>query len=362
MKSPVKTILLLLIGVLVLAGAGFAIFNLTKGKAGGGDADDAGGGAADQTVATTVAVQTAALKTAALHQYVRGYGSVIPAPATADQPAAGVALAAPAAGIVARVAVVEGQQVKAGDVLLELNAGAVTVALAKQELQRQQALYAQQNTSLRNLQNAQAQLDQLQVTAPISGTVTRLNARPGGAVDPTTVVAEVMDLTRLAVRADIPAGEAAEVKAGQELKITGAAPLTAALSYVSPSVDSNNGTVSVWAPLPGDSPLRPGEFVPVQITVATHTNCLAAPAASVVTDDDGQSTVAVVHGDEADQVIVQPGLREDGWVEIQGAGLKAGDVVVTVGAYGLPDKTKIQIAGAANSETAATNGKAATGE
>jgi hypothetical protein len=36
-------------------------------------------------------------------------------------------------------------------------------------------------------------------------------------------------------------------------------------------------------------------------------------------------------------------LRENGWVEIEAPELKAGDVVVTVGAYGLPEKTKIHV-------------------
>jgi multidrug efflux pump subunit AcrA (membrane-fusion protein) len=108
-------------------------------------------------------------------------------------------------------------------------------------------------------------------------------------------------------------------------------------------VDANSGTVSVWAALPADSGLRPGQFVPVQIVTAVHTNCLAAPEAGVVTDESGQSTIALVHGDEADQTAVQTGFRENGWVEITGSGLKPGDVVVTVGAYALPDKTQIKV-------------------
>jgi hypothetical protein len=39
------------------------------------------------------------------------------------------------------------------------------------------------------------------------------------------------------------------------------------------------------------------------------------------------------------------GLHEGGLVEIQGEGLKEGMAVVTVGTYGLPDKTKIRIIG-----------------
>ena len=58
-----------------------------------------------------------------LHRYVNGYGTIEAAPATANQPAAGGALAAPSAGIVAKLNVVAGQRVQKGDVLMELNSG-----------------------------------------------------------------------------------------------------------------------------------------------------------------------------------------------------------------------------------------------
>ena len=67
------------------------------------------------------------------------------------------------------------------------------------------------------------------------------------------------------------------------------------------------------------------------------------PAESVVTDADGQTVIALVAGDNAKQQPVKTGLRENGLVEIQGDGLKAGDTVVTVGAYGLPKETKIKV-------------------
>ena len=82
--------------------------------------------AATKRTPTIVTVQTGALKLATLHRYVPGYGTVEPAPATAEQPAASAQLAAPSAGVVARVNVVAGQQVAKGDVLVELNSGATT--------------------------------------------------------------------------------------------------------------------------------------------------------------------------------------------------------------------------------------------
>ena len=198
-----------IIPILAAACGGIILIGANRAMA---DADDAA--ATDEKVVTVVSVQTGKIATATLHGYVSGYGMVEPAPATAEQPAASAQLAAPSAGVVTKVNVVEGQQVAKGDVLVELNSGTMTAENAQQEVERQKKLYAQQNTSLKNLQDAEAQLALLQVTAPLSGTVARVNVKPGQAVDLTTVVAEVMDLNRLAVSAEIPSAEANDLKSG----------------------------------------------------------------------------------------------------------------------------------------------------
>ncbi|MGA9453109.1 MAG: efflux RND transporter periplasmic adaptor subunit, partial [Verrucomicrobiia bacterium] len=230
-----------------------------------------------------------------------------------------------------------------GDTLVELNSGVTTFDSAQAEAERQEKLFAQNNTSLKSLQDAEAQLAALEIVAPLSGTVTRLAVKPGEAVDVNMPVAEVIDLTRLAVSADVPAVEAAALKIGEEVQVQSETLVTATLSFVSPAMDAKNGTVLTWALLPADSGLRPGQFVQLKIVTAVHTNCLAAPAESVVTDESGKSVIALVHGDEATQTPVQTGLRENGWVEVAGAGLKEGASVVTTGAYGLPEKTKINV-------------------
>jgi multidrug efflux pump subunit AcrA (membrane-fusion protein) len=71
----------------------------------------------------------------------------------------------------------------------------------------------------------------------------------------------------------------------------------------------------------------------------------------VVTDEGGKSVIALVKGDEAKQMPVQTGLRENGLVEVEAPELNAGDVVVTVGAYGLPEKTKIRVQNTSEDET-----------
>ena len=316
------------------------------------DADDKP--VVEEKVVTEVSVQVGKITATTLRGYIQGYGTVAPAPATADLPAADAQLAAPSAGIVVKVNVVEGQQVTKGDVLVDLSSPAAVA-----EVERQKKLYESQNTSLKNLQEAQTQLDLRRVTAPLSGTVVRVNAKPGQAVDLTTVVVEVMDLNRLAVSAEIPSAEANDLKSGAPLEVLGEHPATAELSFVSPNVSKENDTVLVRALLPKDSGLRPGQFVSLRIVTAAHTNCLAVPTESVVTDESGKSVIALVKNGEAAQLPVQVGLRENGLVEISAPELKDGDAVVTVGAYGLPEKTKIRVQNFSGDETSSTNSPAA---
>jgi membrane fusion protein (multidrug efflux system) len=65
------------------------------------------------------------------------------------------------------------------------------------------------------------------------------------------------------------------------------------------------------------------------------------PRDSVVKVED-EEVVYVVEGDKAVQTPVKTGLRDGNLVEVMGEGLKEGDTIVTVGAYGLPKETKIK--------------------
>ncbi|HXR46634.1 MAG TPA: efflux RND transporter periplasmic adaptor subunit [Candidatus Limnocylindrales bacterium] len=351
----------IIIGAIIVLCVGLGIYALIKSSHATSSPGDEEGAPAE-SVPSIVSVQTGALQRMTLHRYVAGYGMVEAAPATTDQPAAGAQLAAPSAGVVAKVNVVEGQHVEQGDVLMELNSGAATADYAAQEVERQKALYAQHNTSLKALQDAEGQLGLLQVVAPVSGTVTRLAVKPGEAVDVNTVVAEVVDLNRLAVSVQIPAAEATDLKTGEEVQVLTQPPATATLSFVSPAVDPKTGAVLARALLPTGSGLRPGQFIQLKIVTAVQTDCLAAPDESVVTDIKGQSVISLVKGDEATQTPVQTGFRENGWVAVAGNGLKEGDSVVTVGAYGLPDKTRIQVVNPSGDEVPTTNSGSSPGQ
>ena len=309
-------------------------------------------------MSTEVAVQVTNVTRTTLRAHVEAYGTVEPEPAGGGKPAGAARLATPVAGVVMAVPAKEGEQIEAGAVIVKLDdrLALSNLALAEQQFERQKKLLTVEGTSLKAFQEAsqqlaaaRAQLALVQLTTPLAGTVARINVQPGQVVDLNTVVAEVVDLSRCVVTAGIPTSEAVAIKAGLGAEILiGNSDKPAArgsVSFISPSVDPKTGTVLVRVTVPPDAGLRPGQFARVRIVSEERANRLAVPIESVVTDVEGHSVIAVVEGDNALQRPVKAGLRDGGLVEVEGDGLKEGDTVVTVGAYGLPKATKVKIAG-----------------
>jgi len=317
------------------------------------------GEAEEEKAITEVAVQVGKVTKADLRARVEAYGTVEPEPAQGGHPGGGAKLAAPAAGVVMAIPAKEGEHVEAGAVIVKLDdrLALSTLALAEQQFERQKKLVAVEGTSEKAFQEAnqqlaaaRAQLALVQLTTPLSGVVARINVQPGQAVDQNTVVAEIIDTDRLIVTANVPASEAAALKAGQPAGLftdgAGKPAATGSVSFISPQVDPKTGTAFVRVALPKDTRLRPGQFVRVRVTTEERPGRLAVPRESVYTDHDGQSTLSLVEGDKAIQKTVKVGLRDGDLVEVEGDGVSEGATVVTRGSYALPKETKVRVVGA----------------
>jgi membrane fusion protein (multidrug efflux system) len=261
------------------------------------------------------------------------------------------------------VPVQEGERVAAGAVIVKLDdrAALAQLRLAEQQMERQNKLKETGGTSEKTAQeaaqqlaNAQAQLALVQLTSPIAGVVARVNVQPGQTVDGNTVVAEVIDPARLVATVNVPATEAALLKAGQpaELLLERSANVAAQgkVLYVSPQVDAKTSTVLARVSVPADAGLRAGQFVHVRVITEERAGKLAVPREAVYTDHDGKSTLSTVEGDVAKQKAVKVGLRDGDLVEVEGEGVTEGTTVVTLGSYALPQETKVRILNAAKGE------------
>lgn len=310
-----------------------------------------------EKITSVVAVKVGKLTRATLHRYVTAYATIEPEPAHDGMPGAGARLAPASAGVIAEVNCAEGEHVEKGAVLFRLDSRPLDVAVefASQTLERQKKLLPVGGASQKTLQEAEQQLASaraqralLTVTAPFPGVITRVIARPGEAVDLTSVLGELVDPNRLTATASVPVSELDGLKTGQPVEFivdNKTLPARGAVSFVSLQVDSKTGATLVRASIPVDAGLRPGQNLQLRIVSEERPNRLAAPLESVVKNEEGTEVIAVVEGDKATQKPIKAGIRDGDLVEIEGEGLKEGDAVVTVGAYGLPKETKIKVLG-----------------
>lgn len=195
--------------------------------------------------------------------------------------------------------------------------------------------------------SARAQLSYTRITSPISGVVTDRPYFVGDTAPSGAPILTIMDLSKVVARAYISPQQAAELHEGDAAKVTGAdgnEEISGRVTVVSPAVDPNSTAMQVWveAPNPGDR-LKPGTTVALSIVANTVKGALVVPADAVLTNPDGKATVMVIGKDQlAHQTEVTTGIHEGGEVQIL-SGLKAGEQVVTTGAYGLPDGAKVAV-------------------
>jgi len=343
---------------------------------GGGDNDED-----DVKYSPTVLVSVAPVTRGTLHGYVVAYGTVEPEPGVVGRPSAGADVRVPVPAVVAEVKCIEGQHVEKGQVLFTLDPRNVDAAIerARQELQaakenldrfakahdlpEQYRLRAQRDREQAQvtLDAATAQQALLTFTSPITGTIVKVQIRPGDVADPSTTSVQVVDLNRLVIAVNVPAWQLHAIKVGQEAEIIRhekhvvAAPTTssasqpasptAAVRFVDPQVDTKTGMGSVDVSVPPETKLRLGEFAGVRIVSGEHRDCLTVPAKSLTRHADGRWGVSVAVRDFqwAFWHPVKVGLTEGDRVEVEGEGVKAGDYVVTTGAYALPDKCRIEV-------------------
>ncbi len=213
-------------------------------------------------------------------------------------------------------------------------------------------------------EGAATQLAYTEIRSPIDGVVTDRPSYPGETPPPGTPLLTLMDTSSVIAHAHIPQSEAAALKPGDTAIIAapGEVRVPATVTLVSPALDSNSTTVEAWIEAANrDGQLRPGTTVNVQMVAQTLNDAIVAPVSALLKTPEGQTTVMIVKDNRAHQVPVETGVRQGDRVQIT-KGLSGGETVIVSGAYGLPDNTKVKIAGPAqpanSSNSDSTNGNA----
>lgn len=312
--------------------------------------------------APAVLVSTLRLTPGQLPAAVTAYGSV-----TAG-PAGQTAISLPAGGIVTSVAVIPGQRVAAGAMLVTMAADAQSVAdlrkavdalaAAKAGRAHVEALLAGRLATSADLaaadqavNDAAAALIALQatgtgqarsITAPFAGIITAISAVPGTVQPAGAMLMQLADESHLAAMAGVPPVQAAAIAAGDAAQITlldTGAVLNAAVTQVSVMPDPQSGLDEVTLQPRGLVPLG----APLMTVITTgKLSGYVVPRDAVQNDDQGNYVFQVDAAGIAHRETVQV-LGSSGTQTVLAPTLDAAMPLVTTGAYQLDDGMAVRM-------------------
>lgn len=282
----------------------------------------------------------------------------------------GVDLTVQLNGIVQNINFKANQDVKQGDLLLEMEssiekadvaAAKAESVLADQNLKRAQSLRtsgfgtvsdadsteATASAKKAAVVKSQAVLDQKFVVAPFSGIIGIAKVDLGQYLTPGTVIATLQQIDTMRVDFTIPEQSLPMIKLGQTIKLgqgMDSLDFAGVITGIDPKIDPSTRLVSVRAEVENpDHMLTPGQFVQVRVELPTEDNIITLPQTTIVTSLYGDYVFAVRPAEKkegedssegenlvAQQVFVKIGRRFGEVAEIT-SGIKEGDVIITAG-------------------------------
>ena len=292
---------------------------------------------------------------------------------------------------VREVVVREGEAVKAGQVLVRMDAteyqarveqarGNLNAALAQRDIANKtrdnnRALLekgfisrnafdnaaSQLAVAEANVEAARGALDQVKkllndtvIRAPITGLIASRSVQPGEKVSPDNRLLEIVNLDQMEMEASVPTNDIARVVVGQQvrLRIEGLPDaFSGRVTRINPATQPGSRSILVYVQIANPQHiLRVGMFAEAQLSLLTKTNVLALPQSAIHKDSNG-ATVYVIDNGKLLKAPVTLGIEgrsgETPLVEISG-GLAFGAQVVRSDMGNLLQGTAVRVVPAAN--------------
>ncbi len=195
---------------------------------------------------------------------------------------------------------------------------------------------ADQQAAQVQLDARQRDLEDTRVRSPFAGEVTRLHVALGEVIAAGTPVATVVDSQTLRVRIGVSTSDLDGVVPGMAATVQDRPCSVVSLDR---QVDPATGLVQVEVACGAEPDWIIGAPVRVGLDLGDPGPSLAVPTTAVL-ERYGETLVYVVVGGVATARTVQPGLRNDTWLEVLD-GLAVGDVVVVRGAERLVEGSPV---------------------
>jgi multidrug efflux system membrane fusion protein len=334
----------------------------------------------------TIAVEMATVERADVPVYLEGLGTV--------QAFYTVTVTARVDGQVQKIGFTEGQDVKRGALLAQIDPrpyqAALGIALAtrdkdaaqlvnarrdmeryqllapeelasKQTLDTQQALITQLSAQLKGdeaaIDNARTQLDYTTIRSPIDGRTGIRQVDPGNNVhaSDTTGIVVVTQLEPISVIFTLPEEAFGQLSTALQRGAVTATALShdgqqqldnGTVALIDNQIDQNTGTIRIKATLPNKQRrLWPGQFVSMRVLTQMRHAVLTIPASALQRGPDGLFTYVVRPDSTVAVAQLSAGEASDGIVVVE-KGLTAGDRVVTSNQYRLQPGAHVRAAAA----------------
>lgn len=261
--------------------------------------------------------------------------------------------------IVKRILVKEGDEVKKGQLMAELDNESITqtireiengLELATTMYERQKNLwekkigtevaYLQAKTNMEDLKiklkNAKAEFEKTRIYSPIDGVVDYVAIKEGEAAAPNMGAIRVSNESAQKIVAKVSENYVTNIRRGDKVKVYLPVidlTLDSKVSAVSRVIDPNNRTINFEVKLPDDDRINPNMLAVVTLNDYTNPEALILPINSIQRSED-RDYVFVAKKNSNTWVAaikdVHLGKMSTDEVEITG-GLKEGDVVITFG-------------------------------
>ena len=232
-------------------------------------------------------------------------------------------------------------------------------SIAKQQVDTQDALVRQLvgtvQTDQAQLDNAKLQLSYTRITAPISGRLGLKQVDLGNFLhvsdatglvsitqtQPIAVVFAMPEANLSQISSKVKAGQAMVVEAWdreQKLKLA-----VGKVSSIDNAIDLTTGTIKLKAEFPNsDNSLFPNQFVNIRLQVDTLRDALVVPANAVQRGAQGTYVYVVKDDGSVSVRSVSLGTTEGDWIIVRGD-VAVGERVVTDGADRLRDGAKVEV-------------------
>lgn len=314
---------------------------------------EVGGSTALQAASAEKTVETIQLAQAAFAHYVEIQGAV-----ESDE---NVMVAPEIPGLIVRRLVEEGQPVKAGQVIAEIDAESVRKNMAELEtrmemartaFERQENLWKQQvGTEMqylqaknqkealeRSLATLKSQLGKAYVKAPISGTLEVFMQKVGEMGNPAMPLARIINVSSLKINADLSESYLKSVKRGDEVAVAFPSvnkEMKLRIQSTGQVIDPNNRTFKIQMQVPNpDGMLKPNMLSVVKIRDYYQPQAIAVPTYLIQQSASGERFVYALRQKDgkptAERVVIEIGQTYQGQTEVS-KGLQANDVLISKG-------------------------------